>query len=185
MTFIDSILLAVGLSMDAACVSSTNGLAYRPSLYTLLKFSLFFGIFQAIMPLLGYAIIRCLAIDISSFTPYIALIILTILGAKMIKDSFSKDENNLANAADQLTTKLIIIQAIATSIDALSVGTFLTGIAIIEMLEISIIIGLTTFIICILSGILGTKIGKPFNKQAEILGGIVLIFLGLKIFIGS
>ncbi|ONI45177.1 hypothetical protein AN641_04535 [Candidatus Epulonipiscioides gigas] len=183
MRFLDAFLLSVGLAVDASCVSSADGMAYRPNFYVIIKYSLFFAVFQSIMPMIGYGLIKVTGYNLNHITPYIAFIILGVLGIKMIKDGLSsKVETTEHNKT--LTTKLIVIQAISTSIDALSVGTFLTGLSLTIMFNTVFVIAIITFIMCIVAGILGVKVGTKFNNKAEILGGAVLIFLGAKILFG-
>ncbi|WP_305768047.1 manganese efflux pump MntP family protein [Candidatus Epulonipiscium viviparus] len=183
MSILNVLLLSAGLAVDASCVASANGIAYQLSLYSILKVALFFAVFQAVMPMVGYGIVQGIGFDISRFTPYIALVILGALGVKMILDGVANKE--AATDAKVLSIKLILLQSISTSIDALSVGTFLVGLSFVAMIKVVAVIGVTTFLMCILAGVLGTKIGTKLNNKAEIVGGLVLIFLGIKIFLES
>lgn len=146
-----------------------------------------FSIFQTIMPLIGWFCVHTLADTFTvfqKFIPYIALILLLFIGSNMILESFKKDDDKEDNK-ESLSLYGLIIQGIATSIDALSVGftiaNFTFPLALIE----SIIIGIVTFFICMFGLKLGKKFGLKLANKANILGGSILIFIGLEIFVKS
>jgi putative Mn2+ efflux pump MntP len=167
--------------MDAFAVSITLGLSVKkPKTKELLIPALYFGLFQALMPLIGYFAGINFANKIQSVDHWVAFVLLGFIGGKMIKDSFSKDENKVKEKPFQFSTMLLL--AVSTSIDALAVGITFAFFEINIFMAI-IIIGLTTF--CISTG--GVKIGNIFGakykSKAEFIGGAILVILGLKILI--
>lgn len=189
MGIIEIFLIGVGLSMDAFAVSICKGLSMpRLNSKQMLIIGLFFGGFQALMPLIGWALGTSFESLITPVDHWIAFLLLGFIGAKMIFDAIrgSDDENadpaesSAATSEQKLDLKELLMMAIATSIDALAVGiTFaFLGISIIEAI---IIIGITTFVLSILGVVIGHFFGSRFEKPATIIGGIVLILIGLKI----
>ena len=179
--FITSILLGVGLAMDASAVSMANGLnESKMKINKILLIAFMFGFFQALMPLIGYLLGHAILELIETFIPWIALILLGFIGGKMLYEGIKNDEESEVKA---LTFKVLVFQAIATSIDALSVGFTFADYLIIEALLACGIIAFVTFIICVLSVYIGKKFGDKLGNKAEILGGIILIGIGLEIFI--
>lgn len=181
--FLNSILLGVGLAMDACAVSMANGLNeanMKRSKHVLIAVA--FGVFQAIMPLIGYFIGHAFIEYIERFIPWIALILLGFLGTKTIVECMNnKDEEEASNKP--LTMKMLFIQAIATSIDALSVGLTISDYTIPMAITSAVIIAGVTFVICYVAVIIGKKFGTKLGNKAELLGGIILIAIGLEIFI--
>lgn len=182
--FFNSCLLGIGLAMDAFSVSLANGMSCpKMKVNKMVLVALTFGIFQCIMPLIGWGCIHTIAQVFSwleSLIPWIALILLCFLGIKTLHDGFSGEEEECCK---NLTFGLLIIQGIATSIDALSVGLTIANYNIFNALLCSFIIFLLTFIICYIGIILGKKFGTKYSKFAFILGGVILIAIGLEIFI--
>ena len=185
-----SLLLGVGLAMDAFSVSLANGLENpKMRLKKALGIASIFAIFQAIMPLIGWVAISGFTAIFNKFEPFIpwiAFILLCFIGAKMLIDSV-KSGSDEEESSKPLTFIALIIQAIATSIDALTAGIDLARDYTIRqygyVLLAVAIIAAVTFIIC-LSGVkLGQRVGTKLAGKAGILGGCVLIFLGLKIFL--
>lgn len=178
MEIFEIILIAVSLAMDAFAVSICKGLSMKKLDWKKVTIiALYFGGFQAFMPIIGYFLGSAFAEFVSSIDHWIAFILLAIIGGNMIKDSFD-DEEEKRN--DKVDFKTMIVLAIATSIDALAVGvTF----AFFETnLWISIlVIGVITFAMSIIGVKVGNKFGDKFQNKAELLGGIILIFIGLKI----
>lgn len=180
MNIIEILLIGIGLSMDASAVSMTNGMCYKQiKLKHTLFIGLAFGVFQGVMPLIGYYAGSVFSKQVSAFDHWIALILLSIIGGKMIYDAFHEDE--LA-PVKPFTFKLLILQAIATSIDAFAVGISFAAMKANIFISVSLI-ALTTFVLSIISVWIGKKIGDKLNSKAEIFGGAILIFIGLKIFI--
>lgn len=186
---VDKIIIALGLgvalAMDAFAVSMSNGLKEnKMKVSKMIIVALTFAIFQGIMPLIGYLIGHAFIDYISKLIPYIALALLGFLGVKMIIDSrkCEKDENcDCCNLT--LTYKVLFVQAIATSIDALSSGVAFAAYNILEALISVAIISVVTFIICFVGIIIGKKFGTKLSNYADLLGGIILIIIGLEIFI--
>ena len=195
MNFFDVLLLAVALSMDAAAVSMTNGMTVKSDAKTTLFTSFLFGLFQAVMPLIGYYITEAVSgafrEAFEKTSAWVAFLLLAFIGGKMIFDSLKeRKENAAANGAAHEEKTLafgeMITQAFATSIDALAVGISLKMAAMGEGLFPAIgwsvaVIGVVTFLLSFLSVRLGKLIGNKLTDKAEILGGIVLVLIGLKI----
>jgi len=179
MSYIEIVLIAIGLSMDAFAVSIMLGLSVqKPTLKQYLLPGIYFGFFQALMPLIGYYTGSLFAEKIQKFEHWIAFGLLTIIGANMIKESFSKDEEKHDDNKFKFINMLLL--AIATSIDALAIGVTFAFFKINIFAAIAII-GLTTFCISICGVKIGNIFGVKFKSKAELLGGIVLVALGLKI----
>ena len=147
--------------------------------------ALTFAIFQTLMPLLGWICVKTITdrfIFFQKAIPYIAILLLSYLGIKMIIES-RKGEEETTESCESLTFITLIIQGIATSIDALSVGFAISDYSYYEALISTFIIGVTTFIMCIFGLELGRKVGKAFSDKATLFGGCILIVIGLEIFI--
>lgn len=173
--------------MDAFSVSLANGLN-ESHMGKKRQFQIAgcFSIFQTIMPLIGWFCVHTLVDTFTvfqKFIPYIALILLLFIGSNMILESLKKDDEEDNN--ENLSLYGLIIQGIATSIDALSVGFTIANFAFPLALIESIIIGIVTFFICMFGLKLGKKFGLKLANKANILGGSILIFIGLEIFIKS
>ena len=183
---LNSIFLGFGLSVDAFSVSVADAMA-NPGMKKRRKFSiaLTFAVFQTLMPLIGWICVKTIADKFTIFqkaVPYIALILLAYIGIKMIIESRKGGEEENEGVA-ALTFATLMIQGIATSIDALSVGFAIADYSSLEALVSTLIIGITTFIICIFGLELGKKVGKAFSDKATLFGGCILIIIGLEIFI--
>ncbi len=184
---ITSFLLGVGLAMDAFSVSLANGLndtAMRRRKMVIIAGV--FAVFQALMPLIGWICVHTAMTKFSAFEkviPYIALVLLSYIGIKMLIEGLRhKDENNEQTA---LGLSALLVQGVATSIDALSVGFVISEYSLAETLMSVAIIAVITFIICLAGVIIGKKFGTYIAGKASILGGVILIFIGLQIFISS
>ncbi|NFQ02296.1 manganese efflux pump [Clostridium sporogenes] len=191
MDFVSIILISIGLSMDAFAVSITNGaIISKVTASEGIRIGLFFGGFQALMPLIGWSVGIKFQSYISTLDHWIALILLSIIGGKMVYDSIKESKDHKDEIACDYATgekkclnnKTLTILAIATSIDALAVGVSFAFLKVSIISTISII-GTITFVICFIGVMIGKKCGELLKKRAEILGGIVLIFIGIKIFI--
>ncbi|HCC38149.1 MAG TPA: hypothetical protein DEQ14_11365 [Treponema sp.] len=181
MSILEIVLIAVGLSMDAFAVSITLGLsAQKPRLKEYLIPGIYFGFFQALMPLAGFFAGTFFAQKIQNLDHWIAFVLLSFIGGKMIKDSFSKDEET--SSADQFHFVKMLLLAVATSIDALAVGVTFAFFDVNIFMAIAIT-GFTTFFISIGGVKIGNIFGNKFKSKAEFLGGAVLIILGIKILI--
>ncbi len=186
MNFISVFLIAVSLAMDAFAVSLTSGLKLKkPTLRSALYIGSFFGFFQFIMPLIGYFftfffVSRLENFDIDTYTKIIAFVLLAFIGGNMLKEAFSKDDEADEEKEFSLSLGYIIPLAIATSIDALSVGVAFALLKV-EILSSSILIGIVALTISTVGVFLGSKLGEKLQSKAEIFGGVVLILIGLKI----
>lgn len=186
MNFFDTLLLGVSLSMDASAVSISNGLAYgKLSFAKKAAMPLFFGVFQAIMPLLGYLAAGLFADIISRVSKYIILAVFLILGGKMLYDAIREivvKEEVCEVQQKQLTYRLLLVQAIATSIDAFAVGiSFVAGgLDIWDALCSVGLIGLTTAVLSMIAVFAGRKFGCRLGSKAQLLGGIILVLLAVK-----
>ncbi len=179
---IESFSLGVGLAMDACAVSMTNGLsAPKMKKSKMILIALAFSLFQTAMPLIGYFAGQLFVDFITKFIPYIALVLLGFIGINMLIEGLKKGEDKEENG--ELTFKKIILQAIATSIDALSVGVTLIALVWYKAIISALIIGLVTFILCFISIVIGKKFGDSLGSKAKILGGTILIIIGIEIFI--
>ncbi|BDX38686.1 putative manganese efflux pump MntP [Tenuifilaceae bacterium CYCD] len=180
MTIFTLLILAIGLSFDTFAVSISNGIARKQIVFKeAFLIASVFGLFQALMPILGWLGGLSIKNYIIPFDHWIAFGLLCIIGLKMILESFKNDEEKDFNP---LNPKIMIMMAIATSIDALAVG---VSFAIIEvnMLLAFLVIGFVTFIVAMLGMLFGKKIGDRIGRRMEILGGIILITIGVKILI--
>ena len=194
MDIISLIGISIGLAMDAFAVSISTGAAYRRAdARDALKTALFFGFFQALMPMIGWLTGTAFTQFIASVDHWIALILLGYLGGKMLLEALKKNhelcpytKNNL-ELQGYADTRSLLTMAVATSIDALATGLLLpsaVGAAELSSMLISVgSIGLITFLICFGGVYIGKKFGELCSGKAEIFGGAVLILIGLKIFI--
>lgn len=183
--FLNSILFGVGLAMDAFSVSIANGLN-EPKMKKRRVFLIagVFAFFQALMPLLGWACVHTLVTFFSSFQkfiPWIALALLCYIGISMIVEAVHN--KNEVSEAPKVGLAALLVQGIATSIDALSVGFTTAEFCAVEAIFEALIIAAVTFLICIAGVIIGKTVGGKFANRAGILGGAILIFIGLEIFI--
>ena len=174
------VLLAMGLAMDAFAVSVTNGMCLKKcGLKEVLAMALTFGSFQAAMPVLGYW-------GGSLFYEQIAFGLLAFLGIRMILEGIKSWKESEKGSCDvrgnSLTLKLLLVQGIATSIDALAVGISLSVVQA-NILFAALTIGLITFLLCAIASVVGRRFGTMLNDKAEILGGLILIGIGTRILI--
>lgn len=180
---ITSILLGFGLAMDASAVSMANGLKEpKMKFEKVIVIALMFGIFQGLMPLIGYFVGSAILSKIEWIIPWIALLLLTFVGGRMLIEGIKHKDEKEENACE-LTFKALIIQAIATSIDALSVGFTISNYNVNDALICTGLVALVTLLICIIAVYIGKKFGTKLGNKAEILGGIILIAIGIEIFI--
>ena len=171
-------LIGLSLAMDAFAVSICKGLSMKKiDFKKAIIIALYFGIFQALMPVLGYFLGSTLSSFVKSVDHWVAFILLAIIGGNMIKDS-TDDEIEKRN--DNIDVKTMLLLAIATSIDAFAVGVTFAFFEVNLLFSISII-GIITFVLSFLGVIIGNKFGDKLQNRAELAGGIVLIIIGLKI----
>lgn len=179
MNFLELILIAISLSMDAFAVSICQGITIKPNIDKIaIKTGLYFGFFQALMPMLGYLTGTYLSVLLDKIDHFIVFFLLGFIGFSMIKDSLKNEKTRIKTDS----SKEMLILSIATSIDALAVGISLA------FLKVNIIIStLTIGIICFIMSFIGVKLGRKagnhFEKKATLIGGIILFLIGLKILI--
>ena len=182
---INSALLGVGLAMDAFSVSMANGLSVpKMSRAMTIAIPLTFAVFQFLMPMIGWFCVRSVAEAFTSFQraiPWIALVLLLYIGGKMLIEGFRGGETEHTDVA--LKPGALLIQGVATSIDALSVGFTIEQYHVSQALAASLIIGGLTFVICSCGLRIGQRFGTRLAGKASILGGIILIGIGIEIFI--
>lgn len=177
MSFLEIMLIGVSLAMDAICVSVSNGISTNGNkLKSATINSLLFGIFQGIMPLIGYLAGNFFIAIFSRYSNYIVSLIFFILGLKMIFDSFHKD---MQMSYQNISLKLLLIQSIATSIDALAVGIGFSAIKL-NIIICCIIISTTTIVLTFIAFLLGKKIKNILDNKAEFFCGVLLIVISLK-----
>jgi len=184
MGFFELFVLAIGLAMDAFAVSICKGLTLKKADFvSMSKCGLWFGGFQALMPLIGFALGSLFASAIQSVDHWVAFILLAFIGANLLKEAFTEAEckecENAKNA--DFSVKTMFTMAVATSIDAMAVGISLAMAGNVNIFVAVLLIGVVT---CLLSGLgvkIGSVFGARFEKKAQIAGGVILILLGTKI----
>ncbi len=187
MFYFNSLLLGVGLAMDAFSVSLANGLnESHMRLRKMLLIAGIFGVFQGLMPLLGWVCLHTLVQIFSvldDLIPWIALGLLSYIGAKMILDSVKCETEGICNIT--LTLSALLLQGIATSIDALSIGFTIVDYNLPEAVVAACLIAAVTFAICFAGILIGKKVGTKLAGKAGIFGGVILIAIGIEIFVTS
>ena len=177
MGVLEILLIAIGLAMDAFAVSVCKGLSMKKmSWKKAIIVGLYFGIFQALMPVIGYFLGTTFESLVTQIDHWIAFGLLIFIGLNMLKEAFSKDSEN---CNDKVDVKTMFILAIATSIDALAVGITFAFLNVNLLLAI-LIIGITTFAISVIGVKIGNKFGDKYERKAEVVGGLILIFIGIK-----
>ncbi len=182
MTILEMVLIALGLSMDAFAVATCRGLEMPKFNWKhALVIALFFGVFQALMPLIGWAVGSTFSKYIENVDHWIAFALLAVIGLNMIWDSFKKEKQEDKECNNQgLKIIPLIFMAIATSVDALVVGITIAFINANIWITIAII-GSITFVLSFIGVAIGHKVGSKFKRVATAIGGVVLILIGLKI----
>ena len=175
---IEILLISIGLAMDAFAVSVCKGLAMKKmSWKKAIIIGLYFGIFQAVMPVIGYFLGTTFERFITYVDHWVAFILLVGIGINMVKEAFDKESEN---RNDNVDMKTMLVLSIATSIDALAIGITFACLKIHIVMPV-ITIGLITFIISVIGVKIGNRFGDKYEKKAEIMGGVILILLGIKI----
>ena len=182
--FFNSALLGVGLAMDAFSVSLANGL-HEPSMRKkkMCGIAGIFALFQAVMPMIGWICVHTILQYFEAFEtliPWIALILLLYIGGKMLLEGIRRTDGETEKPKTGIGT--LLVQGVATSIDALSVGFTTSQYGLFMAVVSALIIAAVTFIICMAGLIIGKKFGTKLSNKAAILGGIILIIIGLEIF---
>ncbi len=187
MSIVEIVLLGVALSMDAFAVTISNAFCYpNASRARLFALPVAFGVFQAVMPLLGYFLGGIVGDFIETYAGIVTLVILGLIGGNMIKEGVQalrgngdEEDEEVSEDANALSLKVILVQAVATSIDAFAVGVSLRAVSVAVAPAVSII-GVTTFVCCIVALVIGKRFGHLLGDRAQIVGGIVLVAIGIK-----
>lgn len=180
MSLIEIAILGVGLAMDAACVSMTNGMVYKNlKVKEYISMPLFFGVFQGVMPLIGYYAGNLFASVITQFGGIVIFAILGIIGGKMLYDGIRHNDQSGSPKKKSLTLGVLLLQAIATSIDAFAVGVGFCAVRVSILPAVTIIACITAVIVA-LAILIGRRFGDLFENKAEMLGGIILVLIGIK-----
>ncbi len=185
--FVNSVLLGVGLAMDAFSVSIANALSESQMKKSRMCFIAgVYAFFQFSMPMIGWICVHTIVEYFSKFEvliPWIALALLLWIGGKMIWEAVHGEEDEAAEVAAKLTFSTLIIQGVATSIDALSVGFTIADYGLLMALVASLIIAAVTFAICMTGLLIGKKAGDKLGAKATLAGGLILVGIGIEIFV--
>ena len=185
--FVNSVLLGVGLAMDAFSVSIANALSESGMRKRRMCFIAgIYAFFQFAMPMIGWICVHTIVEyfkGFEKFIPWIALLLLLYIGGKMIWEVIHGKEEDSADTAVKLTFSTLLIQGVATSIDALSVGFTIADYGLLMAFIASIIIAAVTFAICMAGLLIGKKAGDKLGSKATLIGGIILVGIGIEIFI--
>lgn len=183
MTLLEIFLIGIGLSMDAFAVAICKGLAMpnKVDKKGALLIALYFGVFQAVMPTLGWLLGSQFARYVTRLAPWIAFILLAWIGGNMIRESLSKEERE-EEETGSVSHKELLVLAVATSIDALAVGVTFSMLELAVSIAVAVIlIGCTTFAISLAGVYVGNVFGAKYKSKAEFVGGAILILIGVKI----
>ena len=183
MTLLEIFLIGIGLSMDAFAVAICKGLAMpnKVDKKGALLIALYFGVFQAVMPALGWLLGSQFARYVTRLAPWIAFILLAWIGGNMIRESLSKEERE-EEETGSVSHKELLVLAVATSIDALAVGVTFSMLELAVSIAVAVIlIGCTTFVISLAGVYVGNVFGAKYKSKAEFVGGAILILIGVKI----
>ncbi len=179
MSFLDIFLIGVALSMDAFAVSVCKGLSVKKAgVKHVLTVGVYFGGFQALMPMLGFLLGYKFESFITNIDHWIAFVLLAIIGGNMIREALGKDEDD--NENDDFSFRAMLPLAVATSIDALAVGISFAFLGV-DIVTAALLIGATTFVLSGAGIFVGNIFGSKYKSKAELAGGIVLILIGAKI----
>lgn len=178
MGFWEILVIGIGLSMDAFAVAVCKGLSFdginRKKMATV---GLYFGGFQALMPCIGYFLGYSFRDKISAIDHWIAFVLLTLIGLNMAREAVSKEEEKVDSSLD---VRNMLLLSVATSIDALAIGVTFAFLQVNLWIAVSVI-GLTTFLLSCVGVKVGSVFGEKFKSKAELAGGVILVFMGLKI----
>lgn len=179
MDLVSIVLISIGLAMDAFAVSVCKGLSMKKiDMKKAVIIGLYFGLFQGLMPAIGYLLGVNFSSLVESVDHWIAFVLLGFIGAKMIKEAISEEEGCID---DDVSFKTMVVLAVATSIDALAVGITFAFLQSSHIILSFVLIGVITFVLSMLGVIIGNKFGSKYEKKAELTGGIILVLLGVKI----
>lgn len=185
--FVTNVLLGLGLAMDAFSVALADGLA-EPCMKRTKRFFVAgtFAVFQGVMPLLGWVCVHFVMgwfTGLHALIPWISLALLGIIGGKMLFDGLKRGADEDCPCCRSLALATVLVQGVATSIDALSVGFTIAEYSFLPAVVAALLITAVTFPVCLLGLYLGARFGTRFSHRAEVLGGILLILIGIEIFI--
>lgn len=183
MTLLEIFLIGIGLSMDAFAVAICKGLAMpnKVDKKGALLIALYFGVFQAVMPALGWLLGSQFARYVTRLAPWIAFVLLAWIGGNMIRESLSKEERE-EEETGSVSHKELLVLAVATSIDALAVGVTFSMLELAVSIAVAVgLIGCTTFVISLAGVYVGNVFGAKYKSKAEFVGGAILILIGVKI----
>lgn len=179
MSFLELFILAIGLSMDAFAVAVCKGLATPKTRLTHMVITgAWFGGFQALMPLIGYFLGTAFEKYIKQFDHWVAFVLLALIGANMIREAFSKEEECADNC---YSVKSMFVMAVATSIDALAIGITFAVLPDVNVFSAVLLIGVITFLLSGVGVKIGNIFGAKYKAKAEFAGGAILVLIGLKI----
>lgn len=178
MTLLELFLIAIGLSMDAFAVAVCKGLSMKTiNKKYMFLIALFFGGFQALMPLLGYFLGSQFSVYIERFDHWVAFLLLAVIGGNMIRESREEAEEE---SYQGINYKELLLLAVATSIDALAVGITFAFLQV-EIVPAVTLIGCTTFVLSLIGVVVGNLFGARYKSRAEFTGGVILLLIGVKI----
>ena len=178
MTLLELFLIAIGLSMDAFAVAVCKGLSMKTiNKKYMFLIALFFGGFQALMPLLGYFLGSQFSVYIERFDHWVAFLLLAVIGGNMIRESREEAEEE---SYQGINYKELLLLAVATSIDALAVGITFAFLQV-EIVPAVALIGCTTFVLSLIGVVVGNLFGARYKSRAEFTGGVILLLIGVKI----
>ena len=178
MSLVEVALISIGLAMDAFAVSVCKGLSMKKIEWKkVLTIALYFGSFQALMPIIGFLLGNSFRNFIEDVDHWVAFVLLSFIGFNMIKEAFDKEDEK---RNDKIDFKTMFILSLATSVDALAIGITFAFLNV-NIVNAILIIGITTFLLSILGVKIGNKFGDKLQNKAELCGGIILIIIGLKI----
>lgn len=181
MSWFEIFLIGIGLSMDAFAVSITNGLSCTNLKRSqTLWIAVCFGGFQGLMPTLGFFLGKAFESYISALDHWIALVLLGYIGGKMIFDALT---DKAEEKSYKLTARLLLMQGVATSIDALAVGVSFAALPDVQILPAAGMITAVTFIFSLVGVLFGKKVGQKLGNHAQLVGGLILVGIGIKIFV--
>ena len=184
MTLLEIFLIGIGLSMDAFAVAICKGLAMPDKVHkrSALLIALYFGVFQALMPALGWLLGSQFARYVTRLAPWIAFVLLAWIGGSMLRGSLSKKEEDEEVEPVELRHKELFLPAVATSIDALAVGVSFSMVELSVSIWLAVcLIGCTTFLISLGGVYVGNVFGARYKSRAELVGGAILILIGVKV----
>jgi len=181
MRIIGLFLIAVALAMDAFAVSVCKGFSIRKiTISKIIIVGVYFSVFQALMPLIGYYLANLFSNQILEYSHWIAFVLLSVLGVKMLIESLKKGQTCPIESSGSIRFFVMLPLAIATSLDAMTAGVSFSFLNVNMLYAISII-GIVTFIICIIGVKIGSIFGIKYQRKAEVTGGLILIFIGVRI----